>query len=218
MKRALPIGRLLVLLAGALLGCGGSEPDGLYLDLLSDLPALDMSVESRGVDFASEEARYQLFRGFSRVLRDEGRELPFVRSEGWRSVMRFKLLEARDLELVLRGRPVPKTAASRVEIIVNSTSVETLELEPKLKHYRVKLPGSALLPGENRVVLIYTGDAEAVAWYKLDFLPGVEHVPLPQPVSFLFRFAQFCQRGVPIGACIRQYFRECTCGARRTWR
>lgn len=168
-----------LLLAALLLGCSSSEKEVLLVDLLADLPALEKRVEVRTVDFGSEQARAQLRRGFSRFLQDADRELPFVRSEGHRSVVRFFLLEGRDLKLVLRGRPVPKQALALVEIAVNEEVVRTIDLKPKLARYRIKLPGSALRRGENRLYLSYSGEAKAVAWYGIDLLPGAPNGRMP---------------------------------------
>ncbi len=164
-----PLGVSLVAL---LLGCGPSEKQVPFVDLLADLPGLEKSVETRSVEFGSATARYQLYRGFSDVIQDEGRQLQYVRSEGRRSVLRFTLLDARDLELVLRGRPAPKQAPAQVEIAVNERVVRKIELKPKLRRYRIKLPGSALKRGENRLFLSYSGPADAVAWYGIELLPG----------------------------------------------
>ncbi|MCP4201598.1 MAG: sulfatase [bacterium] len=175
--------RLAVLLIALFLGCGPSEEQVLFLDLLADLPALEKTVETRTVDFGSTEARSQLHRGFTKFLWDMNRELPFVRGEGRRSVVRFALLEARDLELVLRGRPVPKSAPAQVEIAVNAKVLRKIELKPKFRRYRIKLPASALRRGENRLYLTYSGQADAVAWYEIGLLSGVASARPPAVIQ-----------------------------------
>ncbi|MCH7664944.1 MAG: sulfatase [Acidobacteria bacterium] len=161
-----------------LVACEGGDRAVLHHDLLEDLPGLEKNVETRAIDLASEEVHAHLLRGFSAASWDSARERHFVRGIGKRSVVRFTLFEARELELVLWGRPVPRRAHERVQIAVNRDVIEEIELEPKLGRYRVKLPGSALRRGENTLYLTYSGDAKVVAWYKIQFSLAPES-PLP---------------------------------------
>ena len=168
----------LVLLVLIQLACASDEPQVLHFDLSVDLPGLEKNVETRSVDLSSDEALFHLHRGFSEISWDEARERPFVRGTGKRSTVRFALLEPRDLNLVLRGRPVPREAAAGVEVAVNSEIVGSFELEPKLERYRVSIPASALQRGENALYLTYSGDAEVVAWYAIQFAAGA---PVAEP-------------------------------------
>ncbi len=161
------------------LGCSTEEPSARYLDLLDDLPGLEKHVETRAIDFGAPEARADMVRGFSETSWDGKRERYFARGVGKRSVVRFALLEARDLQLVLEGRPVPRDASERVEIAVNRDVLGEIVLEPKLGRYKITLPRSALLVGENLLYLTYSGDAETVAWYRLQFSPGAAVARLP---------------------------------------
>ncbi|MDH4067276.1 MAG: sulfatase, partial [Acidobacteriota bacterium] len=144
----------------------------LQRDLLEDLPGLQKNVETRAVDLASEDAGARLVRGFSAASWDADRERHFVRGVGRRSVVRFALLEAADLELVLQGRPIPRAAAARVEIAVNKDVLDEIGLKPRLGRYRVKVPASAVHRGDNLLYLTYSGAADTVAWYTLQFSPG----------------------------------------------
>lgn len=168
-----------LLLALSIFACSERDRTVVHQDLLEDLPGLEKTVETRGVDLASESARAHLFRGFSEVSLDAQREQHFVRASASRSVVKFSLIAARDLELVLRARPVPRNAAQRVEIAVNREVITELALKPKLARYRVTLPASALSRGENRLFLTYSGDAETVAWYQFQFSLGTPLARLP---------------------------------------
>lgn len=168
----------ILLLALSLAACG-KDSAALHYDLLEELPGLERRAETRAVDLASGQGRTLLVRGFSETSWDASRERHFVRGTGKRSAVRFALLEVRDLELVLDARPVPRQASERVEIAVNQDVVEEIELEPKLARYRIKVPESALRRGENKLYLTYSGDAEVVAWYRIQFSPGTVVTRLP---------------------------------------
>ncbi len=176
MRRRRVLNAPLLLLAlvvglGCANACSNADPLVPYLDLLDEeLPGFESSVETRTIDFSDPAARAHVLRGFSETSFEGERR--FARGVGKRSAVRFSLLEARELELVLEGRPLPRDAVERVEVAVNQDAVATITLEPKRTRHRVTLPRSTLLAGENILHLTYSGDAEAVAWYRLQFSAG----------------------------------------------
>lgn len=180
--RRLSVSFLLMILWTA---CGGSGGDVTWtpvVDLAAELPNAEVRRETPALDLGTAAARPHLLGGFSRDELDPGAGETFVWSTGEVSRLALFLVTPRDLDLVLRGRPFryPGAGAQRLTVRVGGEKIAAFDLEPRLREYRIGVPGRLLRRGENAVELAYSdprapaevaGGADrrrlAVAWYGL---------------------------------------------------
>jgi arylsulfatase A-like enzyme len=162
-------------------GCRQSEEQQPALELLGEVSRMESRLETGLVDLTSTSTGASLVRGFSPPITGGRRSLTFVRSRGRESIVRFELLEPREIVLTLRGRSVPRGTTGEVAIGVNEKPLATIELGPKLHRRRIPIPRGLLREGENRLRLAYSPETQAVSWYEIRFgkrLPTQRNVRL----------------------------------------
>ena len=143
--------------AGLLAACTGDDSPKVELvpvhDLAAELVAAEIETEVRRIAFDSQEIRRYLRSGWSRNERDRG----FAWGLGEASVVEFSLLEARDFELRLEGRPFrfPGAPPQVVTVAVNGHTLGEIELSPRLAGYALPLASEQQLAGANRLELSY---------------------------------------------------------------
>ncbi len=176
----------LLVAAGGTSGCrppsspAGEAPTGAddyeRLDLAAFGPALRLSAETRAIDIGEPAAGAHLREGWAAPERSGATS--FIWGAGARSRLSFELVEARDLELRLRGWSFPFAGgpSQRVELRANGATAGEQEIGPDPTTLRFSLPAARLRAGENLLELRYarfnTGREEApwaVAWDGVRF-------------------------------------------------
>src|SRR5262245_57142758 len=157
--------RLAALACAGVLACSG-EPRR-ETDLAALLPRARSGAETASIDFGSDASLPALVSGWGPRVRSD--RVDFQWAQGDLSELRFGVGEPRDLEVALRAWPLAFEGAppQSVEISANGRPVATLELAPGAHTYRVRIPGDALVPGENRLEFRY-------AWSRAprEVIPG----------------------------------------------
>jgi arylsulfatase A-like enzyme len=189
----------------ALVACSGGSPERqtAYYDLVAEFRHASTKNETRSIVFGDPEARPHLVSGWSGDAFDRKRELPFVWSDGNRSVVSFDLLGPRDLDaaILCRLRGGPRGTSRTATVGVNGHLIQAISVRHGLGEYRISISANATRAGENLLVFDLEPDhadskrknPQRVAWYRLDL--GVDPGPLQTPLAdpeknFLF---------VPIG-------------------
>ncbi len=155
----LPCIILFVVLGGAL-GCRdpeqGPEPTVTH-DLLAELADGELISEIRGLDFGTTQSRPFLHRGFSRDHFERRLQRPYVWGVGEGSEISLPMLRRRDAELVLELRPlqVQDAPPQNVEVSFNGSPLGRIELGPHLGSYRVTVPASTQVLGNNSLSFRY---------------------------------------------------------------
>lgn len=185
---------LAVLALAALTGCTRDVSDlRPVLDLVAELPAAETYREVDEIDVGSPSASRHLVWGWSwneREPAEDGGETTYAWGVDGGSIVRFYLVNRRDLRLALRGRAGPPVPAGSqvVSVTLNGKPVERLTLQPQAagwRDYPVAVPRDVLQTGWNTLELGYehaveprdaglSGDrrALAVAWDRIRLEPA----------------------------------------------
>src|SRR5262245_60969847 len=187
--------QLAALACTAALACSG-EPRR-ETDLVALLPRARSGAETASIDFGSDASLPALVSGWG--PRSRSGRVDFQWGQGELSELRLGVGEPRDLDVTLRAWPLAFDGAppQSVEVSANGRPVATLELAPGPHTHRVRIPGDALVAGENRLAFRY-------AWSRAprDVIPGSnEGRPLAVAWDWL-RVADARGYGAPSGETI----------------
>ena len=163
-------------------GCSSScQVDGLategqatVFDFIKQFPFVEYTESTRRINFGSREARPHLMDGWSRLDQVWEGGPSFVCGAGEQSSLRFQVSEPARSTLVLRARPFapnPDSPDRIVTVGVNGTRVGDFRLERDFKEYRVQLPATALVAGENVLTFQYSVDPPTADPFPADENP-----------------------------------------------
>jgi arylsulfatase A-like enzyme len=177
----------------ALVRCSGGPPErqAPYYDLVAEFRHAATKSETRSIVFGDPKARPHLVSGWSSDAFDRKRKVPFVWSDGNRSVVSFDLLEPRDVNatILCRLRGGPRGNSRTATVGVNGHLIQTISVRHGLGEYRISIPANVTQVGGNVMVFDlepHRADSKwknppRVAWYRLDL--GVDPGPLETPLA-----------------------------------
>jgi len=138
-------------------------------DLVEQFDSARPIVERQRIDFGRPAARTVMREGWFPDDERWNREIPFVWGLGRFSSFDLSLVNTRSVALTLKGRPFPANVhqpgtspPTAVRVIVNGSTVATLELQVGTHTYEVDVPAEAVVVGSNRIELRYLHGATEV--------------------------------------------------------
>jgi arylsulfatase A-like enzyme len=228
----------LLVTAGGASGCRAPSPPAAQARASADAyervelaafgPALQSSAETRAIDIGELASRAHLREGWA--ARERSSTTSFVWGAGALSRLSFELVEARDLELRLRGWSFPFAGGlgQRVELRINGRTAGEQEIGPDPTTLRFSLPTALLRAGENLLELRYARwnavkeEAPwAVAWDGVRFSgagdrQGPQDRQVPQAAELPEIDAAGGTLALPAGSALAGTF-ELTPGTRLAW-
>ena len=185
-SRSLIVAFLLCFTLGTALLTGCSRVEGpVIYDLVEQFDVAEKIVERQPIDFGRPAARAVMREGWFPDDERWNGETPFVWGLGRFSSFDLSLVNARPLTLRLEGRPFPSnvhqpgtTPPSAVRVVVNGSTVDTLELRVGTQTYEVEVQAEEVFVGSNRIELRYLHGAvevqggnrhtKRVAWFSAE--------------------------------------------------
>ena len=149
-------------------GCSRTTGPVVY-DLVEQFDSARPIVERHHIAFGRPAARAVMREGWFPDDERWNREIPFVWGLGRFSSLDLSLVSTRSVTLTLEGRPFPANVhqpgtspPTAVRVIVNGSTIATLELQVGLHTYEVEVPAEAVVIGSNRIELRYLHGAAEV--------------------------------------------------------
>ncbi|MEJ2084592.1 MAG: sulfatase [Acidobacteriota bacterium] len=165
-------------------------------DLVAGFPMARLGSETREMDLGSPESRRFLVSGWSGDRWDKNRHLNYLLADDAEAVIRFRVLEPRDLTLRIYGRPRDPEAidGDSIEARVNGIEVASWPVQPNNKRYRVRLDEGLIADGDNELSLRYLragaaagrsepdkANSRSMIWFSID-LQGRDDGEPPIPM------------------------------------
>ena len=181
--------------AVAVLGCMPStDREAAEIDLVAGFPMARSGSETREIDLGTPESRRFLVSGWSGNRWDKNRNLSYLLADDAEAVLRFRVLEPRDLTLRILGRPrdPQSVEGDTIEAAVNGIEVASWPVQANNKRYRVRLDEGLIVDGDNELALRYLrdgntappseeGGSRSMIWFSID-LQGRDDRELPMPM------------------------------------
>ncbi len=178
---------LAIALAAALsvagLSCSAREPAAPYLDLIEAFPEARLAKDTGPLLLGAPEARAHLVSGWSKDLGGADGGETFVRTTDRRSLLRFELAGAREVDVAfdVRLRLAAGEAPPTLSVSANGAPAGDVRLRRGRHEYQVGIPAAATRAGENLLTFELRrspapreggGDGEPrLLWYRIGFGP-----------------------------------------------
>jgi len=183
--------------AVAFFGCQSStDREIAEIDLVAGFPMARLGSETREIDLGGPESRRFLVSGWSGSRWDKNRKLNYLLADDAEAVLRFRVLEPRDLTLRIFGRPrdPESVEGDTIEAAVNGIEVASWPVQASNKRYRVRLNEGSIADGDNELTLRYIRGGEtslspevgktgsrSMIWFSFD-LQGRDEGDSPLPM------------------------------------
>ncbi len=163
----------LALAIGLVSGCG-EDPRVTVFDLGAGLPFADVRREIPSIDLGAQEFRWHLARGWASESWSRRWGVMFALQGEPESTLRFRMAEAADVTLRLRGRPFGDWGSehSRFQIMVNGRTVGSAAVRREPRWYAFEVPAMALVAGTNELTIRWSAVAggglpPTLGWFEL---------------------------------------------------